>query len=86
VKPISGPDIAIVATQKLTLKDDGIAADVGQTLSVAPLYAAALCYHHKARFAKDTDGPPKRKRGRPKGSGSTYTRRDLTAETPEGTE
>ena len=86
MKPVCGPDIAIVATQTLTLKDDGVSAEPGQTLTVAPLYAAALCYHHKARFAKDTDGPPNRKRGRPKGSGSTYTRRDLTAETPEGTE
>jgi hypothetical protein len=84
VKPLSGPDIDIVATQTLTVEKDGIAAEPGQTLSVAPIYAAALCYHHRARFATESDGPAKRKRGRPKGS--TYARRDLVAETPEGTE
>jgi len=80
--PLGGTEIAIVATRTLTLTQDGVEAGIGDTVTVRPVIAAALTYQNKARFA--TDQPIKRRRGRPKGS--TYTRRDLTAEQPEGTE
>ena len=100
MEPVGGTVIAIVATRLLTKERDGVAASVGETVEVKPVIAAALTYQHKAKFAGTfydkvdavtalTDElvvTVKRKRGRPKGSGSTYTRRDLTAETPEGTE
>ncbi len=81
--PVGGTVILIVATRALTLERDGVDAGIGDTVQVRPVIAAALTYQQKARFVTGNE-PAKRKRGRPKGS--TYQRRDLTAESPEGTE
>ncbi len=82
MEPVGGTVITIVATRILTMERDGVDASIGETVDVRPVIAAALTYQQKAKFASPV--PAKRKRGRPKGS--TYTRRDMTAEPPDGTE
>ncbi len=80
MQPLGGTSTVIIATRHLTLETDGVDAAIGDTVTVRPVLAASLTYQQKARFV--TEGEPlKRKRGRPKGS--TYQRRDLTAEKPE---